>query len=534
VEQLPAAGRPEGVVFLLAGGPGQAATRVFDLAANKERFRSLFPGYTLVTFDLRGTGESGVLRCESFETEGDFGRAMASCAESLGPSVSFYTTQDHAEDVEAVRDALGMGKVALWGSSYGAKLALAYAFAHPEGVERLLLDSPLALDAPDPYGRPTLRSLPRALRSLCAGGFCRGATRSLPAELAALANALQRKPLRRGRVFVNGETLLSLSLGADANGGLRAQLPAAVAEARRGRPDLLVRLNTPGGRVRPDPTFSFPLYVATTCGDGSFPWRPETPLADRERAYEAAVAALSTGSTGPFGRWAAGIGTARFCSLWPPSGAGRPLARRLLPDVPALVLSGGFDMRTPTESARGVARLFRRSSLLVVPALGHGVLASDPSGCASKAVVAWLRGSRPTRCSPVRPVLAGVGRLGPLTGGRRISATRVLEAVRASLRGAAAAWYTSGRGLAGTTIRGLHGGSLSGRGDYRFTLRGFSDVRGVRLSGRLDVVSAEHGPLLQLEGTVTLTGRREARGTITVSGGSLEGRLAGTRIRSGA
>ena len=44
----------------------------------------------------------------------------------------FYSTHDHADDTEAVRVALGVDKIALWGTSYGTKLALAYALALPD------------------------------------------------------------------------------------------------------------------------------------------------------------------------------------------------------------------------------------------------------------------------------------------------------------------------------------------------------------------------------------------------------------------
>src|SRR5947207_13673160 len=63
VERLPAGGTPRGVMFLIAGGPGQASALAFDLASSGGQFRDQFPGYTLVAFDPRGTGRSGVLLC---------------------------------------------------------------------------------------------------------------------------------------------------------------------------------------------------------------------------------------------------------------------------------------------------------------------------------------------------------------------------------------------------------------------------------------------------------------------------------------
>src|SRR5947207_14800422 len=63
VEELPAPGTPRGVLFIIAGGPGQGSAGTFQLGATGADFRSQFPGYTLVAFDNRGTGRSGVLRC---------------------------------------------------------------------------------------------------------------------------------------------------------------------------------------------------------------------------------------------------------------------------------------------------------------------------------------------------------------------------------------------------------------------------------------------------------------------------------------
>jgi len=60
-EELPAVGTPRGVMLLLAGGPGQASAQVFDLAHQGAYWQSFFPGYTLVAYDDRGTGNSSAL-----------------------------------------------------------------------------------------------------------------------------------------------------------------------------------------------------------------------------------------------------------------------------------------------------------------------------------------------------------------------------------------------------------------------------------------------------------------------------------------
>jgi len=62
VESLPPSGQSSGAVFLLAGGPGQGSAHTFDLGdpQSASLFRFLFPGYTLVAYDDRGTGNSGL------------------------------------------------------------------------------------------------------------------------------------------------------------------------------------------------------------------------------------------------------------------------------------------------------------------------------------------------------------------------------------------------------------------------------------------------------------------------------------------
>ena len=58
-------GTPRGVMMLVAGGPGQASALAFDLADLGSVWQSIFPGYTLVAFDPRGTGASGFLTARS-------------------------------------------------------------------------------------------------------------------------------------------------------------------------------------------------------------------------------------------------------------------------------------------------------------------------------------------------------------------------------------------------------------------------------------------------------------------------------------
>ena len=52
-----------------------------------------------------------------------------------------YTIENMVEDVEAVRKALGLGKIVLLGHSYGGVLAQAYALKYQQNLSRLILAS---------------------------------------------------------------------------------------------------------------------------------------------------------------------------------------------------------------------------------------------------------------------------------------------------------------------------------------------------------------------------------------------------------
>ena len=160
-------------LFLLAGGPGQSATDAFSGALGL-----LYPAYAkrdLIVFDQRGTGRSGLIRCRRLERSNLLraGAPAAACARSLGRRRAFYTSRDSADDIEAIRKALGAERVALFGTSYGTKLALGYAKLHPDRVERLVLDSVVELNGPDPlYWTPSRR--PGAPCGRSARGAARG------------------------------------------------------------------------------------------------------------------------------------------------------------------------------------------------------------------------------------------------------------------------------------------------------------------------------------------------------------------------
>jgi pimeloyl-ACP methyl ester carboxylesterase len=559
VEELPAPGIPRGVLFLIAGGPGQASAGAFTLGANALDLRSEYPGYTLIAFDPRGTGRSGLLRCPELQADPFAALTrvqalVAKCGTEIGASRDFYSTRDHADDIDAVRRALGVDKIALEGTSYGTQLSVAYALTYPSHVERLILDSVADPAGRDPFALDDLQQMPKGLASLCSGGLCRAATSNFVGELVKLANRMAAHPVTGKVAKPSGGTrtvrasgfdfLGGAVLDSDLNAGLAAELPAAVHAALRGRTRPLLRLVQLDRQtaITSAEDLSMGLFTATVCDDGPFPWTPETPLGQRPGLLAGARSALPKGSTGPFGIWATDLGPAPFCLRWPPQARRPGIGSGPLPNVPVLVFAGERDLRTPATNAAAIAARFPQGRLVTVPGVGHSVLGTDFTGCAQTAVSIWLSGGVPPSRCPRSPMLvnpigafpASFATLKPgRTGGVR---GRTLAAVAKTVREAAASWAFSLTGFTQVqAIAGLYGGTIRASGTS-FVLKGYSTVAGVRISGSLRLYRPEaRSPLpARFVGSVRVDGTKAAHGRLAVGASTLSGRLGGRGVHGPA
>lgn len=548
VEVLPADGLARGVMFLIAGGPGQGSAESFDLSPglNRDLMRFMFPGYTFVAFDNRGTGKSNLIDCPRLQasliaTAEEDAALAAECAGIIGPQRIFYSTRDHAEDIESVRAALGADRIGLFGVSYGTKLSLAYALAHPNRVERLVLDSVVPTSFPDPFDRNVLGEMPGTLSSYCQS-ICKAATSNFGGDVVRLANKIEAKPIKgaiigsNGKpktVRMNGEELLSMMIDADLSPGLAAEAPAAVHAALAGNIRPLLRvydLDLASSRLASQ-DLSFGLNAATNCADGQFPWAPNTPPSERRAAINSAVAALPAGSLAGFGSWATRIGTAFFCEQWPSPSGNTQLGPGPFPNVPVLAISGGFDLRTPTANALSVLNAFPQGRLIVVPGVGHSVTSplSDTSACSQNAVRAWILGTlvAPTRaaCPRVQPLAKVVGAFPRRPARRSISST--LAIASKAVREAEATFFDAAFSSTSFKPRGLYGGTLAVTRDG-FRVTRYSLVPGVVVTGNLAVVDI--GPPVNWKGTIQVAGPAAVAGTLRFSKNSVTGTLGGRRV----
>src|SRR3954447_16155823 len=140
IRPAPQAGRDATPIFAVEGGPGYGSTRTEPAYANL--FRGLMKAHPLVLVDMRGTGRSRGLNCPDVQAGlGPEWITLGECARRLGPRVDGFTTAMAADDIDDVRTALGFGRIALYGDSYGTFLGQSYAFRHPDSLRALVLDS---------------------------------------------------------------------------------------------------------------------------------------------------------------------------------------------------------------------------------------------------------------------------------------------------------------------------------------------------------------------------------------------------------
>lgn len=540
-------------VVAFAGGPGQAAQPFARSFA-----RVLSGGLSnadLLVFDQRGTGKSSVLQCPALKRSGAIDALVGQCSNQLGARRAFYRSSDSVADLEALRAEGGYEKLTLYGVSYGTKVALEYAAAHPDRVQSLILDSVVLPEGPDSLRRNTALAVPRAVgEDLCAAGACRAATPNAVNDLRTLVARLQRNRMRAAVFSGSGARfgaelgpsgLLDVLTAGDLNPAIRAQLPAAVRSALKGDRQPLLRLSALAAGLDNGASRSplqagaadaddGSLYLATLCEENpTFPWTRGAPVAQRAQELDRTIKSAPAGSWGIFPSAVASGGFAGTCLAWNVA-TPAPAPPGALPNVPVLVLGGRADLRTPLEDARAIAARFPQSTLVEVPKTGHSVLTSETGRCGQLAVTAFLRFQPIAQCAgeptPYNPTdrlpvtLADVPRARNLPS----KAGRTLNAVPATITDARRQIIGDvlATGEVPKSLGGLRGGSVRILSETRWQLRSYELVRGVKVSGTYRVNGSS---------TLTVSGGNAASGVVTLSrSGRATGRLGGVRISAKA
>ncbi|GAA2284551.1 hypothetical protein GCM10010149_32540 [Nonomuraea roseoviolacea subsp. roseoviolacea] len=441
---VPAAGRATGTVLANPGGPLPALP---DLPRIQQVLGPALDHQNLLVVDPRGLGKSSPLLCPGLKlTEPD---TIAACAARLGPRARFFTADQAAHDMDAVRRALGAGPVTFYGNSYGTAYAQAYAARHPEGLAGAFLDSTMVTSA-DGYALWPTRSRPDLLGLVCdRSRACRalpGDTRRTYARL--VARLRERPDPEAPLVALKGvESVSEPVFGREVNAAATAYLAGDPAPLRR-----LTRVLA-GAPRQPVEGAEWAGYLAYRCGDGGFPFDRDAGPAERldqlERYLrrERPLAPYTPADLGPDMR--AGV---EFCVNWPTPRRSPVLPPGTdLPDVPVMVVGGDFDTHTPAEVAAAM-RVFPGATFVRVPFGGHSLAwgAGEAGACVRAALRSFVRDLRVprTRCTAENYRAVGafprsLGEVAPVPatkrdGGLGVGRRRVLAAAFATAADAVA------------------------------------------------------------------------------------------------
>ncbi len=422
VAVLPAVRRdsqPDPLV-LIAGGPGQASTEAFlGLLPALERVRR---ERDLVLIDQRGTGRLSTLRCDGaaeVATQADpdaVEQVLRACLEEIGDGAdpSLYTTAASVRDLDLVRGRLGYEAINLYGVSYGTRLAQLYMRHHGERVRSAILDGvvPLDLVLGESLGADAQRALDALFERCAADDECRTRMPDLGARLDAFIEELERQPqpvsLSHPRTGETVELELSRQVAAQIlrllvySPETAALVPLLVDRATAGDPSRFAAQWLMVAEGLGD-SINAALSMSVSCSE-------DVPFFD-----PAAVAAAADAG---FLRDDVPRSLERACEIWPHQTVPAQEKTPLESAVPILLLSGENDPVTPPAFGEQVLATLERGRHLVVPGMGHSVLAR---GCVPRLMADFIATADPEaldaecagRIAPLDIFLAFTGPLAP-------------------------------------------------------------------------------------------------------------------------
>jgi pimeloyl-ACP methyl ester carboxylesterase len=342
----------------------------------------------------------------------------------------------------------------------------------------------------------------------------------------------ERGRSRRTR-YATPDELAFLLIAGDLNPLLQAALPGAISAARRGDVAALMRLRRAGqGAGTSTSDLSFGLNVTTGCLDVPLPYPLTVPGPARVPLAQAALAAIPPSQYAPFdAQTVLRTGYVDDCLLWPRDVPRAPFSGPL-PDVPALLLGGRLDLRTPVENAVETAAQLPHASVVTLPGSGHDATDSDLTGCIARALTRFVANravGNPCRGRdnglnpiPAPPRSLSDFRSAPGVGGTRGRAVfGVLDTVQDSLI-AAGQLQDSGQAPRGGGLRGGRFAFSDGSGLLR--LRRYQFVPGLRVTGALRADESD------ITGRLAVQGPRGTSGFIRLTRTGATGRLGGRTV----
>jgi pimeloyl-ACP methyl ester carboxylesterase len=534
--------RAKGTLLAVEGGPGFSS--VGTEGAYSAMLGPLRRTRNLLLIDLRGTGLSMPLNCPGLENFGrvqhqfgpTFNRLVANCGQTLNHTwrnrrgrfvhaSDLFNTANSARDVSRVLSAARIGRVDLYGDSYGSWFAQVFASRFPSQLRSVTLDSTYQVLGLDPWYTTTVITARQAFNKACASWVaCRSVAgiRGAWFRIALLAKRLTRRPITGQTVSPEGtvtkltvtvETLVNLVNNAGFDPVVYRDLDAATrALLQHGDEAPLLRLASLSlgfdNSNFPLPEFSDGLYFAVACTDYVQLFSRTASPAVRARQYARALRREPHGTFAPFtvAEWTQldqYTEAYNACLSWPkPTRLIPPITRRpplVPPRLHVLILSGTLDSLTPwLDGASLVGRQMGRSARVVrIANLTHVTLQDANDGCPAQIFQRFISdpgglAHENTSCaatvSPVHTVGVYPLRLATAVPARPIAGNAVgRQALQAASTALASVGDEISRWplLSGGSDQGLRGGrvSFSGTNVVKISLHNARWVAGAAVNG---------------------------------------------------
>ena len=393
-------------LFLLAGGPGQGATELVELALGP--FTPVRETRDMVLVDQRGTGKSNKIDCpvDASETPQDvFGNLFApdhvrKCLTEIRQHAdpTLYTTNHVVDDLDAVREKLGYDKALLWGGSGGTRTALVWMRRHPESITGALLDGLVPTDfrAPSTMARGCQDTLEKVFAECREQASCHAAFPELEAEFKQLMELFDDGPVGTFIVNPQGEQVPVEMYRGDFVYAVRGIIYRSRSLAKL--PSLIHQAAT-SGDIQPFAQMFWQRqvglrpYVAMGVHFGVYCSEDLPFITDDE------VAEFTDDTF--VGRYLYDQYSGA-CKAWEATAVDKTFLDPVQSDVPVLVISGYYDPSTPASMGDAVAAHLPNSRHIVARNESHGA----EFGCARSAAVQFLTTGA---LKDLGPVCEGVG-----------------------------------------------------------------------------------------------------------------------------
>lgn len=374
VPALAATAEPDPLV-MLAGGPGQAATKVSVLKMVERLHRNR----DVVLVDQRGTGESRPLKCDPAPADAGLAAQFddayreqdyKKCLEGYDADPRLYTTPIAMDDLDEVREALGYEKLNLWGISYGTRAALVYMRQHPEHVRTVVLDgvAPMGLYLPLDMPRDGQRALDLLFEHCEKDPNCAQAFPDLKSRVQAMIDRMKQAPVKvtvdhplTGKpeeITLTRDVFLQMLHGQLYMPEIAMLTPLMLDRATKGdwSPFVALSEGISGGMSS---TISRGMFFSVVCAE-------DAPFITDEAIEREAK-----------GTWFGPQMVRNMlepCKVWPRGTVPEGYRDPVVSAAPTLILSGELDPVTPPSWGEEAKKTLSHSMHVVVPGVGHNTM----------------------------------------------------------------------------------------------------------------------------------------------------------------